>query len=480
MAPGGPLVMRLLPLLACLPALLGSNPAWAGREAPFSLAIGTQAFDVKYQFTDDPGLLELAKAIEALGADTLKMSLSDRYTERYQIDPNPEVDSILDLLTKEPVYKEVLDMPFRNILFWIYPFAETFTAFKTGEIPADEAEAVYKEIYEATAYLLKTYSGSGKSFFIGNWEGDWHLTGIFDYELDASEKAIEGAIKWFNLREKAVADARRETPHKDVEVYFYVELNFLKKAMQEDRPAIVNRVLPHIKTDFVSWSSYDISNRAGELGGEAGRKMVHEALDYIEAHLPPSDIPGKRVWIGEYGYKQEWVKDPEIQAKYTAEMMRWSLEWGCPFVLYWQIYCNEFREDLGTHRGFWLINDKGEKLPAWHLHKTFLDKARSWVEAYQEEHGRLPLQDVYNRAAVDWIEPLDKVRAAPLLFEEKGKRKAPFSVSVGTQVIDSKYQFTDEPFLLEAAKEVLEMGGDTLKFDHLTVVPGIPPHGPEE
>jgi hypothetical protein len=67
-------------------------------------------------------------------------------------------------------------------------------------------------------------------------------------------------------------------------------------------------VLPHIKTDYVSWSSYDTTRRAGELGGEAGRKMVHDALDYIESKLPPSDIPGKRVFVGEYGYKQEWVR----------------------------------------------------------------------------------------------------------------------------------------------------------------------------
>ncbi len=174
--------------------------------------------------------------------------------------------------------------------------------------------------------------------------------------------------------------------------------------MREGRPAIVNKVLPHIRTDFVSYSSYDVTNEAIRIGGEEGRRRVFEALDYIEAHLPESDIPGKRVMIGEYGLPQQVVGDPELQGKQTRELIRWGLEWGCPFILYWQLYCNEINEATGEHRGFWLIDDKGMRQPVWHLHQVFLSKANGFVTDYQRRKGKLPSQREFCEAAKTWLE----------------------------------------------------------------------------
>jgi hypothetical protein len=137
---------------------------------------------------------------------------------------------------------------------------------------------------------------------------------------------------------------------------------------------------------------------------EAGRARVHAALDFIEAHLPESDVTGKRVFIGEYGFELASFRDRESQRKYTAAIMKWALEWGCPFILYWELYCNEI-DAQGKHRGYWLIDDKGDKQPVWFLHKEFLDRAQAYVEAYQAEHGELPPQQLYNEAAASWLEP---------------------------------------------------------------------------
>jgi hypothetical protein len=173
--------------------------------------------------------------------------------------------------------------------------------------------------------------------------------------------------------------------------------------MEEGRPAIVNKVLPHIKTDYVSYSSYDVTNKAMRLGGEEGRKQLFDALDYIEKHLPESDIPGKRVMIGEYGSTFESLKDAEKQRELTANIIRWGIDWGCPFILYWELYCNEINEHTGKHRGYWLIDDKGVKQPVWHLHHEFLQKANAYVDAYREKNGRLPSQGDYQAAAMEWI-----------------------------------------------------------------------------
>ena len=401
------LTRKTVLLLAAVILTAGSVLA-AGRQAPFSLSVGTQSIGVRYQFTEECALVESAKEIAALGSDTLKIALTPNYVDNYLLEADPEIRSIMDLIRKKPSYEQVMDMPFRNIMLWVYPFSDSKSAFYKGSIREKEAKAIYGEIYDFTVYLLQRYSGSGKSFFIGNWEGDWHLQKEkFDYNLDPEPESITGAIQWFNLREKAVADARRDTPHADVEVYYYIELNHVAKSLDNDRPSIVNRVLPHIRTDYVSWSSYDVTKPAALLGGEKGRERVFQALDYIESHLPASDVPGKLVFIGEYGFELSSFKTPGRQRQYTASIMKWSLEWGCPFVLYWELYCNEIEPATGEHRGYWLIDDEGEKQPVWHLHKAFLDRANAFVDTYKEQHGRLPCQDTFNREAAAWVEAIE-------------------------------------------------------------------------
>jgi hypothetical protein len=378
---------------------------YAQRSEPFSLSVGTQSIGVRYQFTEECALVESAQQIASLGSDTLKIALTPKYVDDYLLEADPEIESLLDLAEKKPSYLEVMDMPFRNIMLWIYPFSDSMSAFETGTISDDEREATYREIFEFTAMLLKRYSGSGKSFFLGNWEGDWHvMLENYNYELDPEPESIAGAIEWFKLREKAVADARRDTPHEDVEVYFYIELNHVAKSMDRDKPSIVNKVLPHIRTDYVSWSSYDVTKPASMMDAEKGRARVFEALDYIEAHLPESDVPGKRVLIGEYGFELASFKDRELQRKYTASVMKWGLEWGCPFILYWELYCNEIEAKTGAHRGYWLIDDHGDKQPVWFFHQEFLKKANAYVEHYKQEHGAMPSQATYNRIAATWIE----------------------------------------------------------------------------
>jgi hypothetical protein len=349
-------------------------------------------------------LVETAEEILALGSDTLKISISPRYDDDYRLKKDMRIKSVRDLVNRKKSYHQVMDLPFRNIMLWVYPFSDKNSAFSKGEIPDDEAKAIYQEVYDFTSHLLKRYSRSGKTFFIGNWEGDWHmLNEVYDYSLDPEPSTIEAAKKWFLLREKAVADARRDTPHEDVDVFFYIELNHVRKSLDKGQPTIVNRVLPHIKTDYVSWSSYDITTDAAKLGGEAGRQRVFDALNYIEKHLPPSDTEGKRVFIGEYGFNLLQVDDPKAQRDCAARIMQWSLEWGCAFTLYWELYCNEIDPESGKHRGFWLIDDKGDKQPVWDLHFNFLKKANQFVREFEREHGRLPSQQEYNTVAATWL-----------------------------------------------------------------------------
>jgi hypothetical protein len=126
-------------------------------------------------------------------------------------------------------------------------------------------------------------------------------------------------------------------------------------------------------------------------------------LDYIESKLPPKPaIKGKRVWIGEYGYPAV-RNSPEEQADKARRLIRASLQWGCPFTLYWEMYNNEVDAN-GKQRGFWLIDDKGVKQPAYYLHQRLLKWARGHVAGFLKTEHRLPTFDEYRKKAVEFLD----------------------------------------------------------------------------
>jgi hypothetical protein len=91
------------------------------------------------------------------------------------------------------------------------------------------------------------------------------------------------------------------------------------------------------------------------------------------------------------------VRTPEEQAASSREFARAALEWGCPFVLYWEMYCNEVRD--GVHLGLWMIDDEGEKQPAYHMHQRYYERAKEFVRAFEEREGRRPSTDEFWKAA---------------------------------------------------------------------------------
>jgi hypothetical protein len=362
----------------------------------FNTVVGTQTIGAAYQFTDKPLLLETAQAILDMGSNVLKFHMSKDYAGkpggdhkgRNVPEPTPGIDSLVELARDEPTHRAVLDMPFASYIIWVYPFHGGWWSKGFSE---HDAAIEYQEIHDLACHLFRLYSGTGKTFYLGHWEGDWHLrsgyvTGNDDAITDA---AIQGMADWLNTRQRAVDDARRETPHEAVEVYNYTEVNLVQIAMQ-GRRSVSNDVLPKTNVDFVSYSSYDSGTN------------LKPALDYIESKLPPKPgLPGKRVWIGEYGFPSCNVSD-EKQEELSREVMRAGLEWGCPFVLYWEMYNNEI-DDQGQQRGFWLIDNLGVKRPLYQTHQRYYAWARQWATDFQAAHGRLPGPTEFGPAAAAFL-----------------------------------------------------------------------------
>lgn len=358
---------------------------------PWNSILGTQAIGGKYQFTDKPALLESAEEILKMGATSMKFSL--------QLDPkHPTIHSVAQLVSLDPVYRQVLEMPFTDFQMWVDAHDEY--AWPKGLKPK-QVVAEYRHVYDLAVHLLKTYSGTGKSFYLGHWEGDNMLREGISKARDAKMAdtvRVQGFIDWLTIRQQAVDDAKRDTPHQGVNVWHYTEVNHPTISLREDRPSIANKVLPFVPVDFVSYSAYD---------GQNDPKLLRATLDYLESKLKPKpNITGKRVFIGEYGFwtqkDGEPKNTPQQQNDRSMEVIRVALEWGCPFILYWELYNNE-RDADGTHRGFWMIDDKGVKQPIYETHRRYYEWAKKHIADFKLRTGRRPSDTEFRAAALDYL-----------------------------------------------------------------------------
>jgi hypothetical protein len=381
----------------------------------FNYVIGTQTVGAKYKFTNETNLVETAKAIREMGSNLLKMSMSPRYWwENYDIPKNENIKSLTDL-AKEKNMQQVLNMNFKYYQIWTYEFSqytpepagqkkdENQIQFVNGLSDYDSIRC-YKEIYEFSAYLLKTYSGTGKVFLLGNWEGDWHLRWDYDRTKPANPKTIEGMTRWFRVRQKAIEDAKSNIPHKNVSLFYYVEVNLSDLAVK-GKDCLINSILPNINPDYVSFSSYTATNPPKNESEMDSTLTAH--LNYIESKMKPKpEIKGKRLFIGEYGWSEigsysnePTHRSPESINERAKWVMKSALKWGCPYILWWEMYNNELTKD-GKNKGFWLINDKGEKTPLYSTHQKFYSESKEYLKMYSKKHGKLPTHEQFMKAAV--------------------------------------------------------------------------------
>ena len=390
-------LLRSLAVIMALPwqavrAADGTEPS--AEASHFNYVIGTQAIGELYQFTSDTRLVESARRIREMGSNIMKFTLSPEGSfgqEKGNVpDRNPDIHNLLDLVTKEPSHKAVLDMPFTHYLLWTYPFTSRTQA---GTFAPADHERQYREMYDLSCHLLRAYNGTGKRFYLGHWEGDWHLRPHFDSRKPFPAGYGEAFTQWLQVRQKAVDDAKRDTPHQNVWLWHYTEVNLVTPYLKGGQ-CLTNDILPDVDVDYVSYSSYDSLQNNIHDG-------LFTALNYIESRLRPRPgIEGKRVFIGEYGFPARRYT-PVEQNDRTIETMRAALDWGCPFALYWELYSNEMNQ--GKLGGFWLIDDKDVKQPVYFTHQRYLAWARAYVDEAVQRTGKAPSDDAFHKAASDFL-----------------------------------------------------------------------------
>ena len=393
------LVLALTAPAAAQPAAsCSADPEAAARS--YNYILGTQAIGGPYQHTKGNRLIEQAENVRGMGSNLLKISLAQGAAPNYgSAEAARGAKTTLDYVKAAPAVQQALDMDFTYYQAWVHSFTDA--KWRDG-VSMAEARAYYDEMYALTEWLLQRYSGTGKVFMLGNWEGDWLLLGRQNRELDPSPTAVEGMIAWMKIRQLAVDTARAKVAHKDVEVYHYIEVNLVKKAMA-GRASIAHSVLAEANPDLVSYSAYEAIKQSVKPDLMSIRQPLEQTLAYLEAQLPPKEgLPFKRrVFIGEYGYHADKSKPLTVKQQYMKSrfVMQSAIALDVPFALIWQMYNNEYAEN-GTSKEMSLIDEGGRKRALYVLHQTYLNEMQAFVADSCRQSGALPSREAFKAKAL--------------------------------------------------------------------------------
>ena len=357
-------------LLVLAIALISGGTAMAAEKRDIRDIVGCTHVAGLYNLTDKDFLNEGADQLLGLGARVIKLWFTPNPAKGYSFNSDwPKIRHAVDL-AKTPYYRAVFAKPFTTFILETFVPKGEGHSYQNG-LSREEAAIERTEIYELARYLLTEYKGTGKTFILQNWEGDWILTNP-KFTKEPTPVAIQGMIDWLNVRQDAVEQARKEIGMHGVTVAHAAEVNLVARAM-EGKVTVTNDVLPKTHCDLYSYSCWDTLRNP---------ERFRKALDYLASKAPDSKLFGsKNVFIGEYGAPEnEPGMGPEKQMEIVKSATETALRWGARYVVYWELYCNEKAGEYEGRpknqdcRGFWLIRPDGAKALVWDYFRGLLRK----------------------------------------------------------------------------------------------------------
>ncbi len=300
---------------------------------------------------DETFLAAGANRVHELGGRTLKLFLTPDYRAKYPQAWPDGIHSLAQLADSAP-FREVFSGPFDTYVLSTYSFSMgTGDPWRTGPVPALlDAEA--GELDELVTLLSTRYAGTGKTFVLQTWEGDWALFGNTDPSTVAPADRVARMAEWLNRRHDAVAQARARVNADGVTVVDAVEVNRVLDVGQA--PRVVSDVLPDVCTDVVSYSAWEALDLADVDSGARLAELssrLKRAFQTIRRWGPP----GAAVMLGEVGFAEN--AEPQTAAL-VEETLKLSTELGAAGTVYWQVFDNECA-DAEHCRGFWVLRPDG-------------------------------------------------------------------------------------------------------------------------
>ena len=318
-----------------------------------------------YSFSESDYLNEGAATAHAIGARCIKVSLSldtdNPSPKLYPFHSQWPAVATLDALADTPYYRALFAREFDTFIL---------TAFRPGraagywrESFSSEDEQAEEECFASlTRHLLRIYAQTRKTFIIQNWEGDWALRGSFDRTIKPTPTATAAMIRWLAARQRGVARARGELANGGARIFHACEVNLVRQAMVQSAPSVTTDVLPQVPVDLASYSAWDTKDSPTHFG---------EALAFIAKHKRPTEPFGEHgVYVGEFGLPESEAT-PQQALERTTELLAVAQRFGCPYAVYWQLYCNEPiakpPKVNADYKGFWLVRPDGTRSPVCQL-----------------------------------------------------------------------------------------------------------------
>jgi hypothetical protein len=368
-------------ILALSFALTGSAEGRAAKDVRD--VVGVTHVAGLYHLTDKDFLNEGADQILALGSRVIKVwfwaGVKGRVPDSYPYNSQwPKVQSLVEG-AQTPYFQDLFNKPFTTYILVTCSLGRDEAYWRKG-ITDQQKKDEQRQFYELAQHFLTQYRGTGKTFVLQHWEGDWLVRGNYKGDEEPAPAALANMIEWLNARQAGVNQARRELGQQGVRVYHAAEVNRVVQSMQTGFPNMVNKVLPHTKLDLISYSAWDAAT-----SHYSDPNVLRRALDFIAANAPDSaDFGNRNVYVGEFGMPENVYSLDKIRVA-IPNAVRTALDWGCPYIVYWELYCNELKDPNAkppfvgaTHaspaqvRGFWLIRPDGTKAWTWdYFHGLF-------------------------------------------------------------------------------------------------------------
>lgn len=325
----------------------GGHFSSGGGSFPTKFTAGIAHVSGNYGFTQNNFLVEGAEKISALGSDSIFIYLTPYFRTEYpdqSANQWPAVDptNVAGLAQTKP-YDTVLNLPFSTIVMTVYSFANADGVAGLSASP-DRLQAEENEFYQLTKYLYSKFAGSGKTFVLKNWEGDWIGLGQGNVTGNISPGMVQDMIAWLSARQRGVTRARNEAGSSSgVRVFNAAEVNRVLDYAQSGMTRVINAVVPKVNADMVTYSSYDST----ATGNEAAtlQSSLKLALKTIEKMAPdPMGLGNRRILISEYGLFENQLAGTTWRA--NAILSTASQE-GIYGAFLWNVFDNECAETNG-------------------------------------------------------------------------------------------------------------------------------------
>jgi hypothetical protein len=336
--------------------------------------------------------VEGAEKVSQMGSNSIFVYLTPEFRAQYpdQTSQSWPASDPADLkgLAQTAPFAKVFSSNFKTIVLTTYTFSNNDQVQRMASCQSCQNKEE-NEFYSLTKYLYAQYAGSGKTFILKSWEGDWMGLGGQGINLTSNipDSMVQDMIAWLSARQHGVTRARNEAGSSPgMQVLNAVEVNRVLDYAQQGLTRVIDAVVPNVNADMVTYSSYD--STAFGSDAQTVQQALTLALQTIEKHAPdPLGFGPRRILISEYGlFENQELNDASWR---TQAVLDTATNAGIYGAFLWELFDNTCtqpngqpfpvdaapgspsRPTNGQCRGVWVVRPDGSTSAALNVLKQY-------------------------------------------------------------------------------------------------------------